>query len=673
MARSAPPKRVSLPVLKASRPTPRLRRWRVATLIGVHLLILAHIAHWLITGYSISPAVMSDSMKTLEAGQVTCGVLVFGAAIIVSLLFGRFLCGWACHMGALQDLCAWALGKLGHRPPPFRARWLGLAPTALALYMFVWPTFRRELLAPVLQHLYPDALAWIGPWHAFPGLTNHLMTEDFWNGLPTRWYVAVPFLLVCGVASVYFLGSRALCRYGCPYAGLLDPAEKLAPVSVVVDPALCDRCGLCTASCSVGVRVMDEVNRYGSIVNSRCVRSLDCVSVCPQHALSLGFTTPAAIKSLRGQRAINSFSLSLAEEATATGAGLATFFAARGAYGLIPMLMAVGLSICTAAAAVACLRLLSAPNVRFLGAQLKRADAVRPAGCLVLALFLGWCILLAQAATVQVLHRRAAAIMSRAVIAPPPSTAGNTPSSLDPTLARRALDIYRLAGPLSDGGIALLSTPGADAAAARLLLASGQALQAARTARRAIDRDDADDDLARLYAAALAEAQGPTEATAWLLRHVDTHPRHADSRRAVVDALIADGRFDDAVALLDRLASRETRRGSVHAELARLLIADGRTAPALAAIRKAAALSPADRAIATDAVAIEAIGGNRAACARAIDRLRPLAGDALSEQLAALGSVLDGQGLSRAAQVLADAQARAATTSGSSPPGPPAH
>ncbi|HPO93046.1 MAG TPA: 4Fe-4S binding protein, partial [Phycisphaerales bacterium] len=153
-----------------------MRRWRIATLIGVHLLILAHIAHWLITGYSVSPAVMSDSMKTLEAGQVTCGVLVFGAAIIASLLFGRFLCGWACHMGALQDFCAWALGKLGHRPPPFRARWLGFTPTALALYMFVWPTFRRELLAPALQHLYPEALAWIGPYYAFPGLTNRLMT-----------------------------------------------------------------------------------------------------------------------------------------------------------------------------------------------------------------------------------------------------------------------------------------------------------------------------------------------------------------------------------------------------------------------------------------------------------------------------------------------------------------
>ncbi|HPO93724.1 MAG TPA: 4Fe-4S dicluster domain-containing protein, partial [Phycisphaerales bacterium] len=498
------------------------------------------------------------------------------------------------------------------------------------------------------------------------------MTEDFWNGLPTRWYVAVPFLLVCGVASVYFLGARALCRYGCPYAGLLDPAEKLAPVSVVVDPALCDRCGLCTASCSVGVRVMDEVNRYGSVVNSRCIRSLDCVSVCPQRALSLGFTTPAAIKSLRGQRAINAFSLTLAEEATATGAGMTTFFAARGAYGLVPMLMAVGVSICTAAAAVACLRLFSTPNVRFLGAQLKRAGAVRSAGRVALALFLGWCILLAQAATVQLLHRRAAAIVSRAAIASAPTSESIAPANLDPSQVQRALDLYRLAGPLTDGGIALLSTPGADVAAARLLLASGQASQAVRTARRAIDREGADDALAVLYASALAGAHSPSEATAWLLGHVETHAGHAESRRAVVDALIFDGRFDDAVTLLERLATRETRRGSVHAELARLLIADGRTAPALAAIRKAAALSPADRAIATDAVAIEAIGGDRSACARAIERLRPLAGDDLSEQLAALGSVLDGQGLSRAAQVLAEAHKQAATTSGSPAPGPPA-
>jgi hypothetical protein len=30
-------------------------------------------------------------------------------AILATLIFGRFVCGWGCHILALQDFCAWML------------------------------------------------------------------------------------------------------------------------------------------------------------------------------------------------------------------------------------------------------------------------------------------------------------------------------------------------------------------------------------------------------------------------------------------------------------------------------------------------------------------------------------------------------------------------------------
>ena len=141
-----------------------------------------------------------------------------------------------------------------------------------------------------------------------------------------RWYVAVPFLPVCGVASAHFLGSRPV-PLRLPLRRPPDPAEKppASPSSLIrrLRPVRALHRIL-----SVGVRVMDEVNRYGSIVTSRCVRSLDCVSVCPQHALSLGSPPRRHQVTSRSARDQLLF-LSLAEEATATGAGLTTFFAAR--------------------------------------------------------------------------------------------------------------------------------------------------------------------------------------------------------------------------------------------------------------------------------------------------------------------------------------------------------
>jgi len=49
----------------------------------------------------------------------------------------------------------------------------------------------------------------------FPGIALNLTTRHIWEGLPSVW-IAIPFLLLCGFGTVYFLGARGLCRYGCP-------------------------------------------------------------------------------------------------------------------------------------------------------------------------------------------------------------------------------------------------------------------------------------------------------------------------------------------------------------------------------------------------------------------------------------------------------------------------
>ena len=122
-------------------------KWRAAVLISVHAVIAAHITYFLVAGRTLSPIEPSESMYTLELGYVNCGFIFFAIALGTTLVFGRFFCGWACHIVALQDLCAWLMKKAGVRPRPFRARLLALAPLTLALYMFVWPTALRLKLS----------------------------------------------------------------------------------------------------------------------------------------------------------------------------------------------------------------------------------------------------------------------------------------------------------------------------------------------------------------------------------------------------------------------------------------------------------------------------------------------------------------------------------------------
>src|SRR5687768_1771580 len=245
---------VELPVLATPGPTSgerliaksRTDRWRAISLILLYLLMIAHIIQWRIMGLTVSPIEPSESMYTLQNGAINAGFIFFTLAILATLIFGRFVCGWGCHIVALQDFCAWLLKKFGLKPKAFRSRLLVYVPLIAALYMFVWPTVSRAFTKPPTEPLIPQ-------------FTNHLITTEFWATFPPFW-VAIPFLFICGFVTVYFLGSKGFCTYACPYGGFFSLADKVAPGKIRVTDA-CNQCGHCTATCTSNVLVHAEVKQ----------------------------------------------------------------------------------------------------------------------------------------------------------------------------------------------------------------------------------------------------------------------------------------------------------------------------------------------------------------------------------------------------------------------------
>lgn len=616
---------VALKVLPSAHKPARSRSAtrRAAVLILVHVAIAAHIAWWRFRGDVLTPVEPSEAAFTLEQGLINAGFVFFASALALQLIFGRFMCGWLCHVVALQDLCAWLLRKAGIRPHPFRSRLLLWAPLVLACYMFVWPTLKREWLHPLALTHAPWLAEVMGRPTPFPahGFTTHFITDDFWATFASVG-VAIPFMLVCAGLCVYFLGAKGYCAYGCPYGGFFTPVDRVSPGRILVDPSKCEGCGHCTAVCTSNVRVHEEIKTHGMVVNPGCMKCLDCVSVCPNGALRYGFATPAAFAGplsrtdsdreraggLKGPprqpSPARAYDLSWPEEIALALVFFGTFWSTRGAYELFPVLFAMGIAGCVTFLAFKAWRVVRGGGpVRALGMQLRGGSnpSITMPGVLFVMGTLGLLALVAHTGVVTYHMVRADRLFEAAAM-PKEALLASPPAPVPPekkAAAERALAYYRTAGPWWRGGLGLMANGFAERNSALLHLVAGDPPAAEAALRRLVDSHGEQDgllnDIARIM-----DLQGKSENRRLMVDEVlSRRPEFWSLRERRAGEWIGSGRAADALAdadaaiakLRDHWTTRDAR-ARTHMIAAWALGSMGRPEDAFARLREAARVAP---------------------------------------------------------------------------------
>ena len=607
---------VSLPVVG---PSPKMRGTvarsrsgprRAGVLLLVQVLIAGHIAWWWWRGDTLTPVEPSEAMETLDRGVVNAGAVFLGAAILLQLIFGRFMCGWACHVVALQDACTWLMNRCGVRPKPLRSRILVFAPLVLAFSMFVWPTLNRTLVAPWLDARWPAAADLLGRPAPFApvGFTARFVTDGLWDTMPTI-AVAIPFLLVCGFLCVYLLGSKGFCTYGCPYGGIFSPVDRISLGRIVVDHDLCESCGHCTAACGSNVRVHEEIKAFGMVVDSGCMKGLDCVSVCPNEALSYRLAAPPVVKKHprpgAPARVRRVYDMTVGEELAMAAVFLATFLACRGAYEVIPSLFAMGIAPCVTFLVWKCWRLFRDRDVRLMAWQLKRASKWRLPGLWLVLLTLGMLALVAHTGVVNYHRGRGDAIFNRlalskeVLLSPGPDGLVQPAAEGAREQARLALSHYELIAPHARGGLGLAEDTRVDLHAALLRLALGDAQSARADLRRVLaingEQDELLADLCRVMALA-GDPKGAADLEDEALRR---HPEFWSLRelRAArqIQASSAEETLKEADAALAAIPDTwrtRTARARTQMTAAWALSTLGRMDQALERLRTAAAIAP---------------------------------------------------------------------------------
>ena len=174
---------------------------------------------------------------------------VTGFLILTGVLLGRFVCGFLCPFGWLQELL--------HKIPGKKLSTGKLKPLRYVKYGVLALTV---VLLPIPLSLVDS------------GIRSAL-------GALFTWKLAV--LIAVVVLSVLFY--RPFCKWVCPLGAFYALMNKVSLLGMKVDQGKCISCGTCARTCKMDVDVTASPD------HAECIRCGMCVNACPVDAISYRF------------------------------------------------------------------------------------------------------------------------------------------------------------------------------------------------------------------------------------------------------------------------------------------------------------------------------------------------------------------------------------------------
>lgn len=177
--------------------------------------------------------------------------------LLISLIWGRVFCGWACPMGGVQEGIFTGKGRI--KVPYLLDKWLKSL-KYVVLLLFAYLTFTTA------------SYVW-GDYEPFKVLFN-------FGGSLTATAVLIVILFI----SLFI--ERPFCRYICPLGAVFTLTARWAPVKVKINGDTCVACKSCADVCPMNaINCMSRDKNSPVIDNSECIRCLRCKETCRKKAI----------------------------------------------------------------------------------------------------------------------------------------------------------------------------------------------------------------------------------------------------------------------------------------------------------------------------------------------------------------------------------------------------
>ena len=227
--------------------------------------------------YSCPGAVASCPLGALQAAlnkrHFEVPFAVLGFFFVFGSVFGRFVCGWLCPFGLLQDLL--------HRIPLFRKRkqlpyhpvlkygkYVVLLGLVVVGSSFLFTGFAK--IPAFCKFLCPSGTL-MG---ALPllGMDEQLRSQA---GALFGWKFGILLVLIFISINVY----RPFCQYLCPLGAIYGWFNRFSLVQIHWEKDTCISCMACQRACPVDLPP-EKIS-----VSVECIKCGQCVAACPKECL----------------------------------------------------------------------------------------------------------------------------------------------------------------------------------------------------------------------------------------------------------------------------------------------------------------------------------------------------------------------------------------------------
>jgi polyferredoxin/NAD-dependent dihydropyrimidine dehydrogenase PreA subunit len=243
---------------------------------------------WRLRGWPVNLFLQLDPLvalgTVLTTGKLYAGLLWALPVLVLTILVGRFFCGWLCPFGTMHQ----AVGWLAHRNKPTARRLelnsyrRGGAVKYYILLVFLgmgaFPVLGRSLLTGLLDPI-PLVTRSVNLM-----LLPIMDSADKFISVTQRYYTEAALILVVFFVALAMnlLIPRFYCRFICPTGALLGIIDRFALLRIGKTHAHCADCLRCERACE------GACHPAGNFRISECVLCMNCLHDCKHELITYG-------------------------------------------------------------------------------------------------------------------------------------------------------------------------------------------------------------------------------------------------------------------------------------------------------------------------------------------------------------------------------------------------